>query len=145
MNILIIGSGGREHAIAWKLTESKRKKKLFFAPGNAGTRNLGKNLPVDVNDFKAIRMAVIEHDVEMVIVGPEIPLVNGIHDFFLKDKLLKNVPVIGPVASAAMLEGSKDFAKSFMKKYNIPTASYGTFASENIDEGYAMLEASLCA
>ncbi len=140
MNILILGSGGREHAIAWKLAESKRKVQLYFAPGNAGTRNLGKNLPIDVNDFDTIRMTVIEYDIEMVIVGPEIPLVNGIHDFFLKDKLLKNVPVIGPVAKAAMLEGSKDFAKSFMKKYNIPTASYGTFASENINEGFAMLD-----
>ena len=140
MNILILGSGGREHAIGWKLAESKRKVQLYFAPGNAGTRNLGKNLPVDVNDFDTIRMTVIEYDIEMVIVGPEIPLVNGIHDFFLKDKLLKNVPVIGPVAKAAMLEGSKDFAKSFMKKYNIPTASYGTFASENINDGLAMLD-----
>ncbi len=140
MNILVIGSGGREHAMGWKLADSSRKPKLFFAPGNAGTRNFGKNLPVDVSDFESIKMAVIEHDIEMVVVGPEIPLVNGIHDFFLQDKLLVNVPVIGPVAEAAMLEGSKDFAKAFMKKYSIPTAAYGTYESGNLQEGYAMLE-----
>jgi phosphoribosylamine---glycine ligase len=140
MNILVIGSGGREHAMAWKLADSSKKPKLFFAPGNAGTRNLGKNLPVDVNDFESIKMAVIEHDIEMVVVGPEIPLVNGIHDFFLQDRLLMNVPVIGPVSEAATLEGSKDFAKSFMKKYSIPTAAYGTFDSGNLQEGYALLE-----
>ena len=140
MNILIIGSGGREHAIGWKLAESPNAKKLFFAPGNAGTRSIGRNIPVDVNDFKSIKMAAIEHEIDIVVVGPEVPLVNGIHDYFLADPLLKNTPVIGPVAKGAMLEGSKDFAKDFMIRYDIPTAAYQTFASDNLEEGYAFLD-----
>lgn len=140
MNILIIGSGGREHALAWKLAESPKTNQIFIAPGNAGTRNVGKNIPLDINNFETIKMAVIEHDIDMVLVGPEVPLVNGIHDYFLKDKLLSTVPVIGPVKDAAMLEGSKDFAKNFMKKYSIPTAASQTFDSENLDKGYTFLE-----
>ncbi len=140
MNILIIGSGGREHALAWKLAASPKVKNLYIAPGNAGTRNVGKNIPVNPNDFPSIKMAVIENDIDMVVVGPEVPLVNGIHDYFLDDKLLKNTPVIGPVKAAAMLEGSKDFAKDFMARYNIPTASYKTFASDTIEQAYAYLE-----
>jgi phosphoribosylamine--glycine ligase len=140
MNILIIGSGGREHALAWKLADSPKVKKLYIAPGNAGTRNVGKNIPLDPLDFPSIKTAVIEHDIDMVVVGPEAPLVEGIHDYFLADKLLNTVPVIGPVKAAAMLEGSKDFAKDFMKKYNIPTADYTTFSSSNIDEAYTYLE-----
>ena len=140
MNILILGSGGREHAIGWKVAESPKVDKLFFAPGNAGTRSLGKNIPVGVNDFPTIKMAVIENEIDMVIVGPEVPLVNGIHDYFINDKILNNIPVIGPQAKGAMLEGSKDFAKEFMTKHNIPTATYGTFDSESFQEGLTFLE-----
>ncbi len=140
MNILIIGSGGREHAIAWKIAESPKTDQIFVLPGNAGTRSMGTNIPIDVNDFDGIKMAVIENDIDMVIVGPEVPLTNGLHDFFLSDRLLQNTPVIGPVKAAARLEGSKDFAKAFMEKYNIPTAAYKTFDSSNIEEGIAFLE-----
>jgi len=140
MNILIIGSGGREHALAWKIAESPKTDQIFVLPGNAGTRSMGTNIPVDMNDFDGIKMTVIENDIDMVIVGPEVPLANGLHDFFLSDRLLQNTPVIGPVKAAARLEGSKDFAKSFMEKYNIPTAAYKTFDSSNIEEGMAFLE-----
>ena len=140
MNILILGSGGREHALAWKMAESKKVNQIFIAPGNAGTKTVGINIPVDVNNFDGIKMAVIENDIDMVVVGPEVPLVNGIHDYFLEDKLLKNTPVIGPLKAGAMLEGSKDFSKSFMRKYNIPTAAYKTFDSINISEGLSYLE-----
>ena len=140
MNILIIGSGGREHTLAWKLADSKKVKQVFIAPGNAGTRNVGKNIPIDPMDFATVKMAVIENDIDMVVVGPEVPLVKGIHDYFLQDKLLCNTPVIGPVKAGAMLEGSKDFAKQFMSRYNIPTAASKTFASDSIDEAYAYLE-----
>jgi len=138
--LLIIGAGGREHALGWKLADSQKVSKLFFAPGNAGTRAIGKNIPVDGNDFEAIKMAVVEHEIDMVIVGPEVPLVKGIHDYFLKDKLLKNIPVIGPVAQGAQLEGSKDFAKKFMQRHDIPTAAYKTFSSDNLAEGLTFLE-----
>ena len=140
MNILILGSGGREHALAWKIAQSPKTDKLFIAPGNAGTRNLGTNLPLDINDFKNVAMAVVEKDIDMVVVGPEAPLVNGIADYFLQDKILKQIPVIGPVKAGAMLEGSKDFAKEFMKKYKIPTARFQTFSSENLQAGFAFLE-----
>ena len=140
MNILIIGSGGREHALAWKIANSPKTDNLFIGPGNAGTRNVGQNIPLDINDFNGIKTVVIEKDIDMVVVGPEAPLVNGIHDFFLDDKILHNIPVIGPGKAAAMLEGSKDFAKHFMSKYNIPTAAYKTFASENLEEGYQFLD-----
>jgi phosphoribosylamine--glycine ligase len=140
MNILILGSGGREHALAWKIAQSPKTNKLFIAPGNAGTRNLGINLPLDMNDFKTVGMFVIEKDIDLVIVGPEAPLVNGFSDYFLQDKILKNTPVIGPVKAGAMLEGSKDFAKEFMKKYDIPTASFQTFSAENLTDGFAFLD-----
>lgn len=140
MNILILGSGGREHAFAWKLSQSSLIDKLFIAPGNAGTKELGTNIPLDVNDFLDVKRLVIEKEVDMVVVGPEVPLVKGIHDFFKNDRALKSVAVIGPESMGAMLEGSKDFAKEFMLKHEIPTASYKTFSSENIEEGYSFLE-----
>lgn len=140
MNILIIGSGGREHALAWKLKESPKTNNLYIAPGNAGTRTVGANVPLDTDDFNEIKKFVIEKEIDMVIVGPEQPLVNGIHDYFLADRFLKNIPVIGPVKAAARLEGSKDFAKNFMKKYNIPTAAYKTFSKSELHEGYIFLE-----
>ncbi len=140
MNILILGSGGREHALAWKIAQSPKTDKLFIAPGNAGTNTLGTNLPLDMNDFKTVGIFVIEKDIDLVIVGPEAPLVKGFADYFLQDKILKNIPVIGPVKAGAMLEGSKDFAKEFMKKYNIPTARFQTFSEENLEEGFAFLE-----
>jgi phosphoribosylamine--glycine ligase len=140
MNTLILGSGGREHAIAWKIAQSSLSEKIFIAPGNAGTRNVGTNLPIDVNDFHHIKTAVIEHDIQLVVVGPEDPLVNGIHDFFLQDKILCNIPVIGPTKAGAMLEGSKDFAKEFMMRHNIPTAAFLTVDKNNLPEGLTFLE-----
>ena len=113
MNILILGGGGREHTFCWKLSKSKVVENIFIAPGNAGTAGLGKNLDLNINDFSAIKSEVIKNKIKMVLVGPEDPLVNGIHDFFLSDKILNSIPVIGPSKKAAMLEGSKDFAKEF--------------------------------
>lgn len=129
MNILIVGSGGREHAMGWKIKQSPKVDQLFFAPGNAGTTKLGINLPVGVSDFEAIKAEVLKNDVNLVVVGPEVPLVEGIHDFFLADEQLKEIPVVGPKKDGAILEGSKDFAKEFMAKYNIPTAKYQTFVA----------------
>ncbi|MDA3930939.1 MAG: phosphoribosylamine--glycine ligase [Prolixibacteraceae bacterium] len=129
MKILIIGSGGREHALGWKINQSEKVNHLFFAPGNAGTEELGTNIPVGVSDFEGIKKAVLANTIDIVLVGPEIPLVEGIRDFFLADKELKGTPVIGPDKAGAMLEGSKDFAKEFMAKYNIPTARYQTFSA----------------
>ena len=140
MNILIIGSGGREHALAWKLRQSKKIDKLFVAPGNAGTAGSGHNLAIDTTDFSAIRLAVLENQVDMVVVGPEIPLVAGIHDFFLADDQLKNIPVIGPDSHGARLEGSKEFAKEFMLRNNIPTAKYFAVHQGNIDLGIKFLQ-----
>ncbi len=140
MNILIIGSGGREHAFAWKLRQSKKIDKLYIAPGNAGTAGLGHNLEIDTTDFSSIRQAVLENHVDMVLVGPEIPLVAGIHDFFLADEQLKNIPVIGPDSYGARLEGSKEFAKEFMLKNNIPTAKYLAVHRGNLDLGIKFLE-----
>ena len=140
MNILILGSGGREHAIAWKLNQSPKLSKLFIAPGNAGTAKIGKNIPIGVNDFESIRKSVLSESIDMLIVGPEDPLVNGIHDYFLNDSELKNIPVIGPQKAAATLEGSKEFAKEFLFRHNIPTAAYQSFTSDNLEEGYAFLE-----
>ena len=139
MNILLLGSGGREHALAWSLSQSKLLTRLFIAPGNAGTAQLGTNLPLSVNDFNEIRAAVLQHCIGMVVVGPEEPLVNGIHDFFLSDPLLQNIPVIGPARQAALLEGSKDFAKEFMTRHGIPTARYRTFTRETLSEGIDFL------
>lgn len=129
MKILIIGSGGREHALGWKIRQSRKVDQLFFAPGNAGTYHLGINLPIGVSDFDGMKNAVISNQINMVLVGPEVPLTEGIHDFFLEDEKLKNIPVIGPGKVGAMLEGSKDFAKEFMIKYAIPTAKYQTFTT----------------
>lgn len=140
MNILILGAGGREHTLAWKLKQSKKLSQLFVAPGNAGTSALAINLEIGVNDFKAIKNAVITHKINMVIVGPEDPLVNGIHDFFLNDVDLKAIPVIGPQKAAATLEGSKDFAKEFMMRHNIPTAAYQSFTAQSLEKGYQFLE-----
>ena len=139
MNILILGSGGREHALAWKLSQSSRPLNLFTAPGNPGTAMLGVNLPVDPLDFAAVRSAILEHKIGMVVVGPEAPLVEGITDYIEADPELASVAVIGPRRSGAVLEGSKDFAKGFMKRHGIPTAAYETFTSETIEDGVHFL------
>jgi phosphoribosylamine--glycine ligase len=140
MNILIIGGGGREHTIAWKLAQSKQCKQLFVAPGNAGTHEIATNLSIGVTDFKAIKEAVLANSISMVIVGPEDPLVKGIHDFFLGDEQLQGITVVGPQQAAATLEGSKEFAKEFMKVHNIPTARYDSFTKETVEEGCRFLE-----
>ncbi|PQJ80420.1 phosphoribosylamine--glycine ligase [Polaribacter porphyrae] len=140
MNILILGSGGREHAFALKLLESKKINQLFVAPGNAGTDKIAKNININPTDFVAVKNIVLENDINMVVVGTEAPLVNGIHDFFLADNDLKNISVIGPKKDGALLEGSKDFSKQFMQKHNIPTARYQSFTKDNLEEGYQFLE-----
>ncbi|MCK9611293.1 MAG: phosphoribosylamine--glycine ligase [Bacteroidales bacterium] len=136
MNILILGSGGREHTFAWKLSQSPLVNKMFIAPGNAGTQLHGKNINISPLDFEKIRDFVVANNINMVLVGPEDPLVCGIHDYFLVDNNLKNIPVIGPCKDGAILEGSKDFAKVFMQKYNIPTAAYRTFTKDNIENAF---------
>lgn len=140
MNILVIGSGGREHAMGWKMKQSKRAKNLFFAPGNAGTAMLGVNWEIGVSDFQNIKKAVLKNKIHMVVVGPEVPLVEGIHDFFEADPELKKVKVVGPKKAGALLEGSKDFAKNFMIRHNIPTAKYLTVTKNNLKEGFSFLE-----
>lgn len=140
MKVLLLGSGGREHAIAWKIAQSSHLEHLFIAPGNAGTRQHGTNVPIGVNDFEKIKAFVLENEIRLVVVGPEDPLVNGIADFFLADEQLNKIPVIGPNKVAAQLEGSKDFAKAFMARHNIPTAKYATFTKDTLEEGYAFLE-----
>ena len=140
MNILLLGSGGREHAIAFKLAQSKLCSHLFIAPGNAGTTQCGMNVPLKVDDFESIRHFVLENNVEMVVVGPEAPLVAGIADFFANDDKLRNVMVLGPSKAGAQLEGSKDYAKDFMLRHNIPTARYKTFDAGSLQEGLAFLE-----
>ena len=140
MNVLILGSGGREHTFAWKLAQSPLLNKLYIAPGNAGTATLGENIKIKPDDFKAVKSLCIDKEINMVVVGPEDPLVKGIHDFFLADADLKNIPLIGPQKAAAELEGSKDFAKEFLLRHNIPTAAYKTFTSKNLEEGYTFLE-----
>ena len=140
MNILILGSGGREHAFTLKLTESKKVNQIFVAPGNAGTDKIATNININPTDFNLVKQAVLENDIQMVVVGPEAPLVEGVHDFFLSDEQLKNIPVIGPKKDGALLEGSKDFSKQFMQKHNIPTAKYQSFTKDNLQEGYAFLE-----
>nr|WP_298792866.1 phosphoribosylamine--glycine ligase [uncultured Allomuricauda sp.] len=140
MNILILGSGGREHAITHKILQSPKVQKLFVAPGNAGTATIASNVEVGVNDFEGIKNVTLKENIDLVVVGPEDPLVNGIHDFFLNDSQLKNVSVIGPQKVAAELEGSKEFAKEFMMRHSIPTAAYQSFTSENLEEGYTFLE-----
>ena len=140
MNILLLGSGGREHAFAKKISESTLCHQLFIAPGNAGTEKLGINVPIKADDFLKIKSFCLENQIKMVIVGPEDPLVKGIYDFFKNDDQLNDIPVIGPSKIGATLEGSKEFAKKFMQKYNIPTADYQSFTKENINEGFAFLE-----
>lgn len=140
INILVLGSGGREHTFCWKLAQSQLTNQLFIAPGNGGTADLATNLDIGVNDFEKIKKAVLQNQIKLVIVGPEDPLVNGVHDFFLSDQALKDIPVIGPQKLGATLEGSKEFAKAFMLRHNIPTAQYGSFTAENIDQGYDFLE-----
>ncbi len=140
MNILILGSGGREHALTWKLSQSKKISRIFIAPGNAGTSSSGTNLNINPGDFDALKKAVIDHRIEMVIVGPEAPLVAGIHDYFLKDGYLKSIPVIGPLKSAAQLEGSKDFAKAFLTRNRIPTARYSSFDRSLTNEATSFLK-----
>ena len=140
MRILLLGSGGREHALAWKIAQSKKVEKLFIAPGNAGTDNCGENVAIGVNDFDKLKDFALENKVDMVVVGPEDPLVNGIYDAFKIDGRTNGIPVIGPSKQGAVLEGSKDFAKAFMARHNIPTARYQTFNGTNIEEGLKFLE-----
>ena len=140
MNILLLGSGGREHAIAWKIAQSPKLTKLFIAPGNAGTNSTGENIAVNISDFQAVKRVVLENTIGMVVVGPEEPLVNGIVDFFEADDELKSIPIVGPNRVAAQLEGSKDFSKQFMIRHNIPTAGYLSVTSENLAEGIDFLK-----
>ena len=143
MNILLLGSGGREHALAWKIAQSNKCDILYIAPGNAGTDGVGgkgKNVNIKADDFETIKSFVLENNVKMVVVGPEDPLVKGIYDDFKNDARTKDIPVIGPSKAGAVLEGSKDFAKSFMKRHNIPTAAYETFDGEHLEEGLKFLE-----
>lgn len=140
MNVLILGSGGREHALAWKLAQSPKLTNLYIAPGNAGTAQVGTNVEIGVNDFNAIKIFVLNNDIKMVVVGPEDPLVNGIHDYFLADEQLKNIGVIGPKKAGAELEGSKEFSKKFMIKHGVPTARYESFTKKKLEQGYAFLE-----
>lgn len=139
MNVLLLGSGGREHALAWKIAQSPLLDKLYIAPGNAGTAQVGTNLPISATAFDEIKKAVKEYSINLVVVGPEDPLVKGVHDFFLNDEELKSIPVIGPQKYAATLEGSKEFAKAFMNRHNIPTAKHFTVTAENLQEGIDFL------
>ena len=136
---LLLGSGGREHALAWKITQSPKCKKLFIAPGNAGTLSVGENVNIKADDFEGIKMLVLRDRIQMVVVGPEDPLVKGISDYFKNDPDLKDIPVIGPSQAGARLEGSKDFAKGFMQRHGIPTAAYRTFSADSVEEGLAFL------
>jgi phosphoribosylamine--glycine ligase len=140
MNILVLGSGGREHAFAWKLAKSKQLENLYIAPGNAGTAQCGTNVNIQATDFEAIKNLVWEKSIDMVLVGPEDPLVQGIHDYFLNDEVLKEIPVIGPKKDGAQLEGSKDFSKQFMIRHGVPTAAYKSFTKENISEAAAFMD-----
>ncbi len=140
MNILILGSGGREHTFAWKIAQSPLCKSLYVAPGNSGTAKIATNVNISVTDFEALKSLVLDKAIDMVVVGPEDPLVQGVHDFFLNHNQLKDVVVIGPEKAAAQLEGSKEFAKEFMYRHDIPTAAYKSFNASNVEEGYAFLE-----
>ena len=140
MKILLLGSGGREHALAWKIAQSERVEKLYIAPGNAGTANCGINIPMKADDFEVVKQFVEAEEINMVVVGPEDPLVKGIYDDLKADERTKDIPVIGPSKAGAVLEGSKDFAKAFMQRHNIPTARYQTFDGEHVEEGLAFLE-----
>ena len=139
MKILLLGSGGSEHALAWKISQSPKVERLFIAPGNAGTQGVGENVALKADDFEGIKTFVLSEGIDMVVVGPEDPLVKGIYDYFKADEALKDVPVIGPSRQGAVLEGSKDFAKGFMQRHHIPTAAYQTFTSETLAEGKAFL------
>ncbi len=140
MKLLLLGSGGREHALAWKIAQSSKVEKLFIAPGNAGTENAGENVQLSPTDFNAVAQFVADNGVDMVVVGPEDPLVKGIYDYFKADARVSSIPVIGPSKAGAVLEGSKDFAKSFMKRHNIPTAAYATFDGTQVEEGCKFIE-----
>jgi len=140
MNLLLLGSGGREHALAWKIAQSPKINKLYIAPGNAGTSSVGENVPLKVDDFPTIKVFCLRNMIDMVVVGPEDPLVKGIYDFFQKDSELRHIPVIGPSKQGAVLEGSKDFAKGFMQRHGIPTAAYRTFDCNTLEEGIQFLE-----
>ena len=140
MKLLLLGSGGREHALSWKIAQSPKIEKLYIAPGNAGTASVGENVNIKADDFAGIRQFVLNNQINMVVVGPEDPLVKGVYDFFKNDEALKNIPVIGPSKQGAVLEGSKDFAKGFMQRHNIPTAAYQTFRADQLEEGLKFLE-----
>ena len=140
MKLLLLGSGGREHALAWKIAQSPKIEKLYIAPGNARTSEVGENVAIKADDFAAIKEFVVKNDINMVVVGPEDPLVKGIYDYFKNDEALKNVPVIGPSKAGAVLEGSKEFAKGFMQRHHIPTAGYKSITAANLEEGLAFLE-----
>ena len=140
MRILLLGSGGREHALAWKIAQSEKVSQLFIAPGNAGTSAVGENVNIKADDFEALKAFAADQAIDMVVVGPEDPLVKGIYDNFAADSRTAGIPVIGPSAQGALLEGSKDFAKAFMQRHNIPTARYRTFDGNSLDEGLAFLE-----
>ena len=140
MNVLVIGSGGREHTLAWKIAQSSRCDQIFIAPGNAGTDTLGTNLDIKVSDFAGLASAIKEHNIELVVIGPEDPLVNGLRDFLSDDSELTNLLIVGPGKDGAQLEGSKEFSKEFMAQNNIPTAAFRTFTKENIDEAYEYIE-----
>ena len=140
MNVLVLGSGGREHALSWKIAQSSLCEKLFIAPGNAGTAQLGENVNINVTDFESLKTFVIENEIEMLVVGPEDPLVKGIYDFFKNDEVLSEVCVIGPSQEGAQLEGSKEYSKQFMQRHDIPTAAYDSFTNDSLNEGYDFLE-----
>ena len=140
MNILVLGSGGREHTFTWKIAQSELCSNLYVAPGNSGTAQIATNVNIGVNDFEAIKELVIEKEIEMIVVGPEDPLVNGGYDFFTNDSDLKDIIVVGPSKEAAQLEGSKEYAKEFMSKHNIPTAAYQSFTKDTVAEGQKFLE-----
>lgn len=139
MKLLLLGGGGREHALAWKISQSPKVEKLYIAPGNAGTAQVGENVAIKADDFEAVKAVVVEKGIDMVVVGPEDPLVKGIYDYFKADVALSSIPVIGPSKAGAVLEGSKDFAKGFMQRHGIPTAAYRTFTRDTLDEGIAFL------
>ena len=140
MNVLILGSGGREHAMAWKIRSSSYLNNLFIAPGNAGTALLGTNVSIDVTDFSSLKSFSLKNDIDMIVVGPEVPLVEGVYDFFRDDEDICHIAIIGPSKEGAQLEGSKDFAKNFMNRHNIPTAQFKTVTLDNIDEGNDFLD-----
>ena len=140
MNILLLGSGGREHALAWKIAQSEKCEKLFIPPGNAGTASVGENVDIKADDFESLKKFAVDNNIDMIVVGPEDPLVKGVYDDFRDDERTKHIPVIGPSKAGAVLEGSKDFAKRFMKRHNIPTAKYETFDGTTLEEGLKFLE-----